>query len=95
MESFARKKSELTISVAQGYRPLIPIQRPSICNSSGLASRVMAPSLSNSATLGRRPRVAVIGAGFSGLSCADVLMQNGAHVTIFEARDRVGGRVRL
>ncbi|KAL3466698.1 hypothetical protein BJX64DRAFT_214887 [Aspergillus heterothallicus] len=41
----------------------------------------------------RRPHVAVIGAGFAGLRCADILIQNGARVTIFEARDRVGGRV--
>lgn len=41
------------------------------------------------------PRVAIIGAGISGLRCADILGQNGAQVTIFEARDRVGGRVSL
>ncbi|KAL4772090.1 hypothetical protein BDW60DRAFT_216789 [Aspergillus nidulans var. acristatus] len=40
-----------------------------------------------------RPNVAIIGAGFAGLRCADILIQNGAQVTIFEARDRVGGRV--
>ncbi|KAL4979362.1 hypothetical protein BDW66DRAFT_157545 [Aspergillus desertorum] len=40
-----------------------------------------------------RPNVAIIGAGFAGLRCADILIQNGARVTIFEARDRVGGRV--
>jgi len=37
--------------------------------------------------------VGVIGAGFAGLRCADVLLQRGHKVTIFEARDRVGGRV--
>ena len=41
----------------------------------------------------RPPHIAVIGAGFAGLRCADVLIQNGAKVTVFEARDRVGGRV--
>ncbi|KKK15274.1 hypothetical protein ARAM_001925 [Aspergillus rambellii] len=41
----------------------------------------------------RRPHVAIIGAGFAGLRCADILLQNGAQVTIFEARNRVGGRV--
>jgi len=35
----------------------------------------------------------VIGAGLSGLRCADILLQRGFHVTIWEARDRVGGRV--
>ncbi|KAL3479179.1 hypothetical protein BJX99DRAFT_245014 [Aspergillus californicus] len=41
----------------------------------------------------KRPNVAIIGAGLAGLRCADILIQNGAQVTIFEARDRVGGRV--
>lgn len=41
----------------------------------------------------KMPHVAVIGAGFSGLRCADVLLRSGAKVTMFEARDRVGGRV--
>lgn len=45
--------------------------------------------------MGKTPRVAIIGAGVSGLRCADILGQNGAQVTIFEARDRVGGRVSL
>ncbi|KAL4913704.1 hypothetical protein BDW62DRAFT_220512 [Aspergillus aurantiobrunneus] len=40
-----------------------------------------------------RPNVAIVGAGFAGLRCADILIQNGARVTIFEARDRLGGRV--
>ncbi|KAL4764250.1 flavin monoamine oxidase family protein [Aspergillus foveolatus] len=43
--------------------------------------------------MSRRPNVAIIGAGFAGLRCADILIQNGAQVTVFEARDRVGGRV--
>lgn len=45
--------------------------------------------------MGKTPRVAIIGAGVSGLRCTDILGQNGAQVTIFEARDRVGGRVSL
>ncbi len=38
-------------------------------------------------------RVAVIGAGFAGLAAADALRAGGAEVAVFEARDRVGGRV--
>ncbi|PSK35901.1 Lysine-specific histone demethylase 1A [Elsinoe australis] len=37
--------------------------------------------------------IGIVGAGFAGLRCADVLLQHGHRVTIFEARDRVGGRV--
>ncbi|KAF7593603.1 hypothetical protein BBP40_011121 [Aspergillus hancockii] len=43
--------------------------------------------------MGKKPNVAIIGAGFSGLRCADILTQNGAQVTVFEARNRVGGRI--
>ncbi|KAJ5648349.1 Amine oxidase [Penicillium lividum] len=39
------------------------------------------------------PHVGIIGAGLAGLRCADILIQNGARVTILEARNRIGGRV--
>jgi monoamine oxidase len=39
------------------------------------------------------PACAVVGAGFAGLAAADVLRRAGVDVTVFEARDRVGGRV--
>ncbi|WP_323960502.1 FAD-dependent oxidoreductase [Arthrobacter sp. JZ12] len=38
-------------------------------------------------------RIAVIGAGFAGLTAATSLNDAGHTVTVFEARDRVGGRV--
>jgi monoamine oxidase len=37
--------------------------------------------------------VVVVGAGFAGLAAAEALAAGGAEVTVFEARDRVGGRV--
>jgi NADPH-dependent 2,4-dienoyl-CoA reductase/sulfur reductase-like enzyme len=40
-----------------------------------------------------KPRVCIVGAGFAGLRCAEVLIQGGIEVTILEARDRLGGRV--
>lgn len=42
---------------------------------------------------GRNPHVGIIGAGLSGLRCADLLLQYGFDVTILEARNRVGGRM--
>ncbi|KAH7050245.1 hypothetical protein B0J12DRAFT_573396 [Macrophomina phaseolina] len=41
----------------------------------------------------RKPHVCVVGAGVSGLRCADVLLQAGLRVTVLEARRRVGGRL--
>ena len=37
--------------------------------------------------------VCVVGAGVSGLRCAEVLAQEGLKVTILEGRNRIGGRV--
>ncbi|KAK4249062.1 hypothetical protein C7999DRAFT_39763 [Corynascus novoguineensis] len=41
----------------------------------------------------RRPHIGIVGAGFAGLRCADVLLRNGFRVTILEARNRLGGRI--
>ena len=38
-------------------------------------------------------RVVVVGAGAAGLAAARLLMDDGCHVTVLEARNRIGGRV--
>lgn len=40
------------------------------------------------------PHVCIVGAGVSGLRCAAVLLDHSYAVTMIEARDRIGGRVR-
>lgn len=39
------------------------------------------------------PLVGIIGAGVAGLRAAQALLDKGYNVAVFEARDRVGGRV--
>jgi heterodisulfide reductase subunit A-like polyferredoxin len=39
--------------------------------------------------------VCVVGAGFAGLRCVDMLIEGGVKVTVLEARNRIGGRVSL
>src|SRR5262245_58738115 len=41
-----------------------------------------------------RPDVLIVGAGLSGLRCAQLLTQAGLQVRVIEAADGVGGRVR-
>lgn len=43
---------------------------------------------------GAVPRVAIVGAGAAGLFAADILKAKGIPVAVFEASDRIGGRVR-
>ncbi|KAK7908217.1 amine oxidase [Apiospora marii] len=43
--------------------------------------------------LNNKPHVGIIGAGLTGLRCADILLKHGFQVTIIEGRDRIGGRV--
>ena len=39
------------------------------------------------------PLVGIVGSGFAGLRAAQVLLEKGYNVAVFEARDRIGGRV--
>lgn len=53
-----------------------------------------AQDMLRTATVKSRPISAgIVGAGFAGLRAADILLQHGFKVTVFEARDRLGGRV--
>ncbi len=52
----------------------------------------MSKSLSGARGLSRGPRAAVIGSGFGGLSVAIRLQAAGISTTIYEARDKPGGR---
>jgi len=61
----------------------------------GIAAMGLAPSLIEpaEARISKRSRVAIIGAGLTGLVALDRLVAAGFDATIYEARGRVGGRV--
>lgn len=76
----------------------VPFIPPSTLSSSSFS---YSSSISNSESIPEEekekmpvPDVCVVGAGIAGLRCAAALLEKGARVTIFEARDRIGGRVR-
>jgi monoamine oxidase len=51
------------------------------------------PKASRSASPFRTPRIGIVGAGISGLTAALTLHDNGLPCTIYEASDRIGGRM--
>jgi monoamine oxidase len=58
------------------------------------ASAVLAPAFGTaSSTAAGRERIAVIGAGIAGLTCAMTLNDAGFAATVYESADRLGGRL--
>src|SRR4029077_11396246 len=72
-----------------------PIDRRSMIQRSlaAAAGVLLSDRLGFAAPRASSPRVVVIGGGFAGLTAAYELSRGGADVTVFEARNRVGGRV--
>ncbi|KAI0152888.1 FAD/NAD(P)-binding domain-containing protein [Xylariaceae sp. FL1272] len=53
----------------------------------------MSDTIRRSQIHNRKPHVGIVGAGFAGLRCADVLLDHGFKITVLEGRSRLGGRV--
>ncbi len=84
-----------TLASKFGHRPTQNERRRFLQQSLAAASTLLLASRSSQAQLSTslKPRVVVIGAGFSGLASAYELKQAGFDVTVLEARNRIGGRV--
>jgi monoamine oxidase len=72
-------------------------QRRKLLKMSAAAPAAMlgaSPLLAAAASLGGSSnlRIAIVGAGLGGLSCAYQLKKNGVNATVYEASDRLGGR---
>ena len=83
-------------ALARRHAPerLRPSRRDVLRFTGALSASVLLGACSAPQRRSRGPRVIVIGAGFAGLACARELCEQGVRVTVLEARDRVGGRVR-
>lgn len=87
--SFINTRLPVTIHTTKRYYP------NQLCPRMASALPTVAPTpISTSTKTGDRPyRVAIIGAGLAGLSCAKYLADAGLQPTIYEARDVLGGKV--
>jgi len=63
------------------------------CEGNVIEGAIMGSLNSPSTTADEQPHIGIVGAGISGLRCADILLQQGFQVTMLEARNRIGGRV--
>jgi monoamine oxidase len=82
--------------LARRYGPRVdPAQRREFLRATLAASAGLLLSSRPAGALARLAtrRIVVVGAGFAGLACAFELKATGYHVTVVEARGRVGGRI--
>jgi monoamine oxidase len=94
--SIAQESSQLDVSVVRVIRERMT--RRELLRRTGAIGLAGASALTvgrfsgvRAAVLGT-PRIAVIGAGLAGLTCAYRLKQAGYAATVYEASDRIGGR---
>jgi monoamine oxidase len=94
--SVARESSQRELSVERVIRERITrrelLRRAGAIGLAGAASLTVGRFGSVRAASSPTPRIAVIGAGLAGLTCAYRLKQAGYAATVYEASDRVGGR---
>ena len=73
-------------------RELLMRRRDVLAGGAGLAAAAMLSGPLSRAIAAAAPRVAVVGGGLAGLTCAYRLSQAGVRADIYEASDRLGGR---
>ncbi|KAI6714436.1 hypothetical protein JHW43_003096 [Diplocarpon mali] len=85
MQDMSTENKVVTFQISVATKPLIRILQAT--------EAARSPSIRRKGLLVAPPTICIVGAGISGLRCADVLLKSGLDVTILEARDRIGGRV--
>lgn len=87
--------AELVERAAQARAARRLSRREFLASSAGLGAALLAGCAPPRAGAGPRPRepVLIVGAGIAGLTAAHRLRQAGVPVRVFEAQDRVGGRI--
>lgn len=86
------RQADLTPRHASAEKPSSPDRRRFLARTAAAAT-VLAQG-TRGASAASAPRVAIVGAGLSGLACADRLQAGGVVPVLYEAQARVGGRCR-
>ncbi|MBV8637978.1 MAG: FAD-dependent oxidoreductase [Candidatus Eremiobacteraeota bacterium] len=79
----------------KALRELLPSRADFVRGSLGAAASLVLTSVFGTASsfAAGRERVAIVGAGIAGITCATILRDGGIDATVFESSSRVGGRM--
>ncbi|MFT3769442.1 MAG: NAD(P)/FAD-dependent oxidoreductase [Minicystis sp.] len=78
---------------AREHKPPPRLSRRAFLAGAFASATALALGLDRPSRAADTPRIAIVGAGIAGLSCALDLRDRGVHATVYEASDRVGGRM--
>jgi monoamine oxidase len=92
-EAFGVTPAELRERCAEEYSRGEFLKRSGVVGAAVLAGGPLALARSASAAKSSTPSVAIVGAGIAGLNAALTLQDKGIAATVYEAADRIGGRM--
>src|SRR5215468_5332000 len=83
-------RRNVSIATVQEWREAAMSRRRFLAGAGAAAASLALPKRAWSGT---QPSIAIVGGGIAGLSCALELLDNGLESTVYEANNRIGGRM--